>query len=542
MTDRNGIYKLGFATGSTLHSWYQNGGGLSGIEVRELIESIPSLPSRYFRWWKDLVQSDPVHVCLETILIGFVVYMIVMSRRQQRQKLIFDRREKLTTAEEEELLREWKESGRGPIAPAIDKTDSGNNQKAPVMLVKKVEGSKIYVDDDVELLNFANHDFLGMANDETVKDAARQTLLKYGCGSCGPRGFYGTIDSHLLLEEAISKAMNTDQAIMYSDGASAATSTVAAFAKRGDLLIVDEGIYEALGTGVTLSRANIKYFKHNDMEDLRRVLERVEATDLQLKRSSKDQRRFIVIEGLYKNHGTIAPLDQILKLKEQFHYRLLVDESFAFGTLGKTGKGATEMFGLKPMRDVEIITFSLENSLGSVGGVTIGSEEVVDHQRLSGLGYCFSASCPPFLATAAHTSLNKITSSEEGIKNLSALKSNVDYFHTNFQPPPSIKITSHKSSPIIVLQLRNIVDTKNEKKLSRQSQIEYFDEVARICKDDGGVALVSTGQHVLFHIHKVPPPAIRLTITALHTKQDIQKAINALNEAFQTVHFEKEEK
>ena len=140
--------------------------------------------------------------------------------------------------------------------------------------------------------------------------------LILGCGSCGPRGFYGTIDAHLEVEEAMSSYLGTEGAILYSDGASAATSTVAAFAKRGDLLIVDEGVSESLLVGVTLSRANVRYFRHNDVKDLKRVLEKVRLQDVQYKRKSTDQRRFLIVEGLYRNWGTIAPLKEIVKLKE----------------------------------------------------------------------------------------------------------------------------------------------------------------------------------------------------------------------------------
>ena len=233
----------------------------------------------------------------------------------------------------------------------------------------------------------------------------QQTL---GCGSCGPRGFYGTIDAHLEVEEAMSSFLGTEGAILYSDGASAATSTVAAFAKRGDLLIVDEGVSESLLVGVTLSRANVRYFRHNDVKDLKRVLEKVRLQDVQYKRKSTDQRRFLIVEGLYRNWGTIAPLKEIVKLKEEYHYRLIVDDSHAIGTLGKNGRGSLEHAGLKPMVHAEIITFSLENALGSVGGMTVGSEEVVDHQRLSGAGYCFSASAPPFLSKVCLASVRRL--------------------------------------------------------------------------------------------------------------------------------------
>ena len=100
--------------------------------------------------------------------------------------------------------------------------------------------------------------------------------------------------------------------------------------------------------------AHVKTFAHNDVADLRRVLEKVQAQDRKVGRKPNAQRRFIVVEGLYKNTGSICPLDEVVKLKHEFSYRLILDESHSFGALGKTGRGVTEMFGKCLMHDVEI--------------------------------------------------------------------------------------------------------------------------------------------------------------------------------------------
>jgi len=401
-------------------------------------------------------------------------------------------------------------------------------------------------------LNFATHDYLGMScpapstsskkeitkiSDNAIPDytgdpiklASQKALAKYGCGSCGPRGFYGTIDAHLHLETAMAEFTSTEEAILYSDGATAASSTVAAFAKRGDLLVVDEGVYEALGTGVTLSRANIKYFKHNDMKDLRRVLERVQATDESLGRKRNDQRRFIVVEGLYKNYGTVCPLNELVQLKQEFSYRLILDESFSFGVLGKTGQGALEHFGLKTMVDSEITIISMENALGSVGGVTVGNEEVVDHQRLSGAGYCFSASNPPFLADAARASLEQMRTHPELVEDLT---DKVRYFYQKVQDdmkeivPKKVMITSEKDiSPIVFFQLTKRDD--NHSLLTREEQIDVLEKIAEECLDNG-VFLISTGRHVYYHLHRIPPPALRLTIMNKQSKEEIDYAVKVL--------------
>lgn len=215
-----------------------------------------------------MVSNDPVHVLVETTLIVSILYMFVSARKKDWKAY---QKEKLTKAEEDELLREWR-NNRAPLAPP------GISKSAiPPVVVHQQLGRTMEVEvahEKKTVLNFATFDFLGMGVGETVdnknpvKEVSRKALAKYGCGSCGPRGFYGTIDVHLDLENAMAKFTGTESAIMYSDGASTCSSTIAAFAKRGDLVVVDEGVHEPLVTGVTLSRAHVKWFKHNDMVGL----------------------------------------------------------------------------------------------------------------------------------------------------------------------------------------------------------------------------------------------------------------------------------
>jgi len=373
----------------------------------------------------------------------------------------------------------------------------------------------------------ASYDFLGMgATNQQMKEVSKAALTTYGCGSCGPRGFYGTVDVHLELERQISKFCHTDDAIMYSDGASAATSAVAAFAKRGDLLVVDEGVYEALQTGVTLSRANVVYFKHNDMNDLRRVLQEIHATDIKLGRKASEQRRFIVVEGLYKNYGHICPIDELVAIKRQYCYRLIVDESFSFGTLGTTGRGAIELYGKKITEDVEIVIISLENSLASIGGMCVGDMEVVDHQRLSGAGYCFSASAPPFVAVAAMESLAKL---EQCPEILLELNENRRALYQGLRDIQLLEVTSDERSSIVFIRLaeRSTISENEEEKLLAR--------IARRCLE-GGVLVVSATVGNDF-LHRRPPPSLKMTITAAHTNGEIQKTLKILSKVAADVLF-----
>ncbi len=386
----------------------------------------------------------------------------------------------------------------------------------------------------LKVLNFCNFDFLGLQTSEALRNVSTDALNKYGCGSCGPRGFYGTIDAHLHLEEEISRFCGTDQAILYSDGASTCSSTVAAFAKRGDLLVVDEGVYEPLTTGVTLSRANVHWFKHNDMEDLERVLKELQLKDKKLGRKPGAQRRFIVAEGLYKNMGTIAPLDKIVALKHKYKYRLILDESFSFGALGKTGRGALEEYQKRPMYDAEITTIALENSLGSIGGVTVGNEEVVDHQRLSGAGYCFSASAPPFTASAAVASLKILEDRPDLVQ---TLQSNVAYTHkTLLQKVEDFNktqrecykfvVTSDERSPIVVLQFEHesVYESAIMSKIMRQCLSKGIGIVASTSPQEGPYQKNESATTEL-------APCIRMTVSALHSHEDTDKAITVLVES-----------
>lgn len=250
----------------------------------------------------------------------------------------------------------------------------------------------------------------------------------------------------------ISCVRGVQEAISYSDGASAVSSTITAFAKRGDLLLVDEACGEPVRTGATLSRARVHYFKHNDMDNLSMVMSSIAADDNRLKRDSSQQRRFIIVEGLYKKTGNICPLPELMKLKEKFCYRIVLDESLSFGCLGETGKGVTELFNV-PIADVEMLVIGMGATLASVGGVSLGSREVVDHQRLSGPGYCFSASAPPVFSTAALSALAVLQDRSAGGKLLTALHKNCVAMQSELSAIPGLVLVTKGANPILHLSL-----------------------------------------------------------------------------------------
>ncbi|GMI33623.1 hypothetical protein TrCOL_g726 [Triparma columacea] len=421
---------------------------------------------------------------------------------------------KLSDREKNALIADWTPVSLTPSLSASEERTVSSGK-----VLTGYTGRTMTTSDGIEAINCGNFDFLGMSIRGEVKEASREALEVYGCGSCGPRGFYGTIMPHVTLEERFAEFMGQgQQSIMYSDGASTSSSTVAAFAKRGDLLVVDEGCFEGLLTGALLSRSNVRHFKHNDMDDLRRVLEEIKAEDKKLGRDALEQRRFIVVEGIYRNYGTVLDLPRLVDLKGEFGFRLLVDESLSFGTLGDRGQGVTDLYGLPG--SVEITTISLENALGSVGGVTVGDEEVTDHQRLSGAGYVFSASACPFVSEAAVAGLGIME--REGKSMMNTLKKNLKVMLKEVDGIKGLTRTSDDRSPVIFLVLKKEIECEEEK--------DILKAIEEACMEDG-LAVVATGDHIGKHLlYKRVRAGIRITVNVVMTEKDVKGAGRILKE------------
>jgi serine palmitoyltransferase len=289
--------------------------------------------------------------------------------------------------------------------------------------------------------------------------------------------------------------------------------------KRGDLIICDEDCHYGIQQGIGLSRSNVLYFKHNDMQDLQRVLADVKEKD-ELRPPTKLNRRFIIVEGLYQKHGDLAPLDKIVELKKDYKYRLILDDSLAIGVLGRTGRGSPEHWGV-PFSEVEILTATLDHAVGSAGGFCVGSAQVVDHQRLSGLGYCFSASAPPYVSTAAITALAVM---EREPQRLRALAANAKALRDGLRQIPNVTFVGDDCSPVVHLRLKKSAG-------SREYDEVFWKIVAeKLLRESSIVVIVPK---YIPGERKLPEPSLRISVMAAHKRAEIEQLLKKLRAAIE---------
>lgn len=251
----------------------------------------------------------------------------------------------LTEDELEKKLSEWRPE---PLTPEVDP----NHPSLHPLKVSTRVGKRILVDGK-DCLNLGTHNYLGLTENKEINEIATKTIQKYGVGSCGPRGFYGTVDVHLELEERLAKFTDTEEAIVYSYGFSTIATAIPGYCKKNDLVFVDEKINFAIQKGLDASRSIVKYFKHNDVESLHDLLLEQEKKDKKNPKAAKIK-RFLIVEGIYLYTGQICPLPELVALCKNYKLRIFIDESISIGTLGANGKGITEHFGI-PRDEIDLI-------------------------------------------------------------------------------------------------------------------------------------------------------------------------------------------
>ena len=257
-----------------------------------------------------------------------------------------------------------------------------------------------------KVLMFGSNAYTGLTGDQRIIDAAKAALDKYGSGCAGSRFLNGTLDLHVQLEKELAEFEHKDDALCFSTGFFVNSGVLAVICGREDYIICDERDHASIVDGRRLSFAKQLKYKHNDMEDLERQLQKCEPNAVKL----------IVVDGVFSMEGDLANLPEIVRLKHKYNASIFVDEAHGIGVFGKEGRGVCDHFGLTDEVDVIMGTFS--KSLASIGGFVAADFDTINYLRYTVRTYIFSASNTPAATAAAREALHIMRQEPERIEKL----------------------------------------------------------------------------------------------------------------------------
>jgi 8-amino-7-oxononanoate synthase len=347
-----------------------------------------------------------------------------------------------------------------------------------------------------ELLNFSSNDYLGLANDPVLKEAAVRAVTQFGAGAGASRLICGSLAPYHELEETLAAFKGAEAALSFSTGYAAALGTICALLGKGDVVILDKLVHASIVDAARLSGAKLRVFAHNDLDDLERILKWASRPDP----SHLTPRTLLITESVFSMDGDHAPLREMVALKEQFGAWLMVDEAHATGLYGKHRRGLAEHLGIAGRIEIQMGT--LGKAVGASGGYVCGSRELVDLLVNRARSFVFSTAPVPAAAAAAAAGLRFIQS-QAGEKRCAALWQRVGEF--NRQSP----IASRQSSihPVLIGDESHAVEAS-----ARLRAQGLFVPAIRY-------PTVARGQ-----------ARLRVTLTAAHSADEINRLVSALGQ------------
>ncbi len=274
--------------------------------------------------------------------------------------------------------------------------------------------------DGKPLLNFSSNDYLGLATEPFLRDAAKEAIDEYGVGAGASRLVCGTLTPHVRLERKLAEFKRTEAALGFSSGYAAAVGTLGALLARDDVVVVDKLAHASLIDGARLSGAVVRVFPHNHLGKLESHLAWARA-------QAPDARVVVVTESVFSMDGDRAPLAGIVEIKNRFGAMLLLDEAHAIGVIGENGRGLADKLGLT--NDIDIQMGTLSKALGVGGGYICGRQVLIDWLINRARSFVFSTAPPPALAAAAAAALDFLMS-EAGEERRQRLVQNARQFVT----------------------------------------------------------------------------------------------------------------
>ena len=345
-----------------------------------------------------------------------------------------------------------------------------------------------------EMLMFASYSYLGLIGHPKINAAAQAAIEQYGTGTHGVRMLAGTLKLHSELEATIADFKGTEDAVTFSSGYVTNLTAIQTLVGRRDVVICDKLNHASIVDGVMLSGADLVRFRHNDMDDLERCLQK----------SDNSATKLVVVDSVFSMDGDIIDLPRTVELCRKYGAWLMVDEAHSIGVLGATGRGIEEHFGMENTIDIKMGTLS--KTIPSVGGYLAGSKQFAQMLRHAARAFIFSAALPPAQAAAAKAAFEVILEEPERVRQL---KANTEQF-------------------IGGLKQRGFDTMKTETAI-----------VPVLCGDDRrAFNMVQQCQRDNIFVLPVVSPAVpeglarlRATVTAAHTAEDIDTALDVFERA-----------
>ena len=234
-----------------------------------------------------------------------------------------------------------------------------------------------------EVIMAGSNNYLGLTNDQRTIEAAQAAIVKYGTGCTGSRYLNGTLDIHIELEERLAEFMNKESCVLFSTGYQTNEGSIQTIAGRNDIIFSDKDNHACIVVGTQCSVAKTMRYNHNNMDHLRRLLEK----------EDPEAGKIIISDGVFSMSGTLAKIPELVALAKEFGARLYLDDAHAVGVIGEGGRGSASTFGL--LEEVDLISGTFSKSFASLGGFLVGQREVIEYIRHHSPAHIFSASMPP---------------------------------------------------------------------------------------------------------------------------------------------------
>ena len=352
--------------------------------------------------------------------------------------------------------------------------------------------------DGKKVLMFGSNSYMGLTYEPRIIEAAIKATRKYGTGCAGSRFLNGTLDLHIQLEHELAEFLGKDECLVFPTGFTVNEGVIPTLVDRKDYIICDDRDHASIVDGRRLSFATQLKYKHNDMEALEKELQKCNPESVKL----------IIVDGVFSMEGDLAPLPEIVRLKEKYNASIMVDEAHGMGVFGKQGRGVCNHFGVSDQVDIVMGTFS--KSFASLGGFVAADKDTINWVRHTARSYIFQASCTPASTAAALEALHIFQEEPERQENLWKI---TNYALDSFRQA-GFEI-GETESPIIPLYVRDAEKTFMATKMA-------FDE---------GV-----------FINPVIPPAcapqdtlLRFALMATHTKEQVDMAVEKLTKCFKAL-------